>query len=161
MSWTWASGVDFRPREHCSSPNPQMPLGAGGAGPGGGRGRRGGRVFRVKPSLCMETEVEVGIPLKVASQTLFSMGFLSITKLSKAIPFTQVKFLSGGFPFPVSCLRRLRQGPAQSHAEEERKHATVGHSDTLPHSAQRGDQPPIASLSWTQTRGLVSFRRQE
>lgn len=31
---------------------------------------------------------------------LFSMGFLSITKLSKAIPFTQVKFLSGGVSLP-------------------------------------------------------------
>ena len=122
-------------------------------------------MFRVKPGLCMETEVEVDIPLKVASQTLFSMGFLSITKLSKAIPFTQIKFLSGGFPFPVCCLRRLIQGPAQSHAAEERNHATVAHSDSLPHSAQRrGDQPPdslslLDADSWAGELSEAGLRR--
>lgn len=61
-------------------------------------------MFRVKPSLCMETEVEVGIPLKVASQTLFSMGFLAITKLSKAIHLHKLNFFPGGFlsPSPAS-----------------------------------------------------------
>lgn len=42
MGWTWAAGVNLRPSECSSSPNPQAQRGAGGAGPGESR-REAGR----------------------------------------------------------------------------------------------------------------------
>ena len=65
MGWTWAAGVNLRPSECYSSPNPQAQLG----GPGESRREAGRKSVPVQSGLFMETEVDV--PLKVVSQTFF------------------------------------------------------------------------------------------
>lgn len=92
MGWPWAAGVHLGPAE-LRQPSPR---GAGGAARRT-EGKRAAVWVRVKPGCVAEDRGGRFSEGVLASQTLFSVGFLSVAKLPTAIPFTQIGFLPGRF----------------------------------------------------------------